>query len=167
MGVNVRWVSVFGVLESNKKQNKNKLPLKKHPLWLLTDKFSRVRSENDLSPDCINFIWNCLEICPNTSADFQKTGSRVSLLSMRLIDTQRQQVEDTVFMTVVCVCQEVNIWNMSKRKLSKSHFTLWCCVIFGYLGTLSLEKPDILVKHDIISESLSDKRTVWTKSSNI
>ena len=39
MGVNVRWVSVFGVLESNKKQNKNKLPLKKHPLWLLTDKF--------------------------------------------------------------------------------------------------------------------------------
>lgn len=48
---------------------------------------------------------------------------------------------------------------MNKRKLSKSYFTLWCCcVILGYLGTLSLEKPDILVKYDIISKSLRDEQ---------
>lgn len=113
---------------------------------------SRAKSENDVSPDCINITWNRFEIylqrfrCVQQEAD-----SLCWVKSMRLVGTLKQQVEDTVFMTVLYVRMfwevlKFNVWNMNKRKLSKLYF--YFVMLLWSIWDVSLEKClfDIVLK---------------------
>lgn len=166
--VNVRWVSIFGVLGSNKVllSAKKITAVEKHPQWLVFQSEVRKWLVTWLHQLHMKLPWNQPQRFRWLTKDRKQSQSVEHASHWHTAVTSGRY---GFYDSCMCLSGSQQVWNMNKRKLSKSYFTLWyCCVILGYLGSLSLSlKPDILVKYDIISKSLRDETTAWTNISNI